>query len=188
MIGLPTETSEDLEEMLALVKKIWKTILAVGRAKGRMSNITMSVNSFVPKAWTPFQFHSIAPPAELKSKIKFLRKAVARQPNTRLAADQPKQAFMQAVIARGDRRVGRALMHVALGRGNWYQSLKKEGVRSEDFVLRTRGQEELFAWEILDQGIDREYLWREYQRGLAGKLTEKCDTQKCRRCGVCNDG
>lgn len=187
MIGLPTETEDDLAELLVLTDKVRKTLLRVGRETGRLGNITLSVNSFVPKAWTPFQFHGFAPLAVLKNSIKFLRKGVAGMANTRLLVDQPGNAFYQAVLARGDRKVGLALDAMLHSRHNWRQTMQHCGITPEDYAMRQRGQEEPFPWEIIDHGIDRQYLWREYQKALEEKSTNACDTTQCRRCGVCHD-
>lgn len=187
MIGLPTETEEDMLELLALTEKVRQTLLAVGKARGRLSNITLSVNSFVPKAWTPFQFHPFAPLAELKNKIKLLKKGVSVMANTRLVVDQPGIAFTQAVLARGDRRVGLALQAIAGGERTWRQALQEQGVSAEEVAMRQRGRDELFCWEVLDHGIERRYLWSEYEKALAGKTTRACEPLKCRRCGVCRD-
>ncbi|MGV1098078.1 radical SAM protein [Thiovibrio sp. JS02] len=186
MIGLPGETEEDMLELLALTEKVRQTLLAVGRARGRVSNLTLSVNSFVPKAWTPFQFHPFAPPAELKSKIKILKKGVAAMANARLFVDQPGIAYTQAVLARGDRRVGLALYAMLFGMRNWRQALREQGLSAEEVAGRQRGREELFCWEVIDHGIDRRYLWAEYEKALAEQLTVACDPAKCRRCGVCH--
>jgi radical SAM superfamily enzyme YgiQ (UPF0313 family) len=186
MIGLPTETEDDLAELLLLTDKVRQTLLGVGRETGRMGNITLSVNSFVPKAWTPFQFHGFAPVTALKKSIKFLRKGVAGMANTRLVVDQPGNAFYQAVLARGDRRVGLALYAMLQSGQNWRQAMRGYGVDPEEYAMRQRGQEELFPWEIIDHGIDRHYLWAEYQKALAEKSTIACDTTQCRRCGVCH--
>ncbi|MCK5403634.1 MAG: radical SAM protein [Desulfobulbaceae bacterium] len=185
MIGLPTETMEDIEEMIALVMKIRTSILNVGRARGRLSNMILSINSFVPKAWTPFQFHPFAEAGELKKKLAFVRKQLARQPNVRIAADSPVRAMFQAMLARGDRRVG-ALLAAKGIRRNWRQVCKTHDLRPEFYARRARNQSELFPWEILDHGIDRNYLWAEYRKGLKGKTTSACDTTRCRSCGVCN--
>ena len=185
MIGLPTETMEDIEEMIALVMKIRTSILNVGRARGRLSNMILSINSFVPKAWTPFQFHPFAEAGELKKKLAFIRKQLARQPNVRIAADSPVRALFQAMLARGDRRVG-ALLAAKGIRRNWRQVCKAHDLRPEFYARRARTQYELFPWEILDHGIDRNYLWAEYRKGLKGKTTSACDTTRCKKCGVCN--
>lgn len=186
MIGLPTETQEDLNELVDLVFKIKEKILAIGRSKGRLSNITLSINSFVPKAWTPFQFHPFAPLKELKNKIKFLRQKLANQPNIKVMIDRPENAFFQATLARGDRRVGEVLLSMVHTEKGWRQVFKQQGICPEDYAMRQRGQDELFPWEIIDHGINRQYLWKEYQKALSGKLTSSCDVLKCKRCGVCN--
>lgn len=186
MIGLPTETEDDLAELLLLTDKVRKTLLGVGRETGRMGNITLSVNSFVPKAWTPFQFHGFAPLTTLKNRIKFLRKGVVGMANTRLVVDQPANAFYQAVLARGDRKVGLALYAMLQGGQNWRQTMQGCGINPEEYAMRQRGQEELFPWEIIDHGINRQYLWAEYQKGLEEKSTIACDTAQCKRCGVCH--
>ncbi|OGR00287.1 MAG: hypothetical protein A2505_09675 [Deltaproteobacteria bacterium RIFOXYD12_FULL_55_16] len=187
MIGLPTETEADLAELLLLTDKVRQTLLGVGRETGRLGNITLSVNSFVPKAWTPFQFHGFAPLTVLKNSIKFLRQGVAGMANTRLMVDQPGNAFYQAVLARGDRRVGLVLYAMLHSGQNWRQAMQGCGINPEDYAMRQRGQEELFPWEIIDHGLDRRYLWQEYRKALAEKSTIACDTSQCRRCGVCND-
>lgn len=186
MIGLPTETEGDLVELLALTDKVRKALLKVGRETGRLGNITLSVNSFVPKAWTPFQFHGFAPLTVLKNSIKFLRRGVAGMANTRLIVDQPGNAFYQAVLARGDRKVGLAMYAMLQGRQNWRQTMRECGIEPEDYAMRPRGREEIFPWEIIDHGIDRQYLWLEYQKALEEKSTAACNTKQCKRCGVCD--
>jgi radical SAM superfamily enzyme YgiQ (UPF0313 family) len=185
MIGLPTEEEEDLEELVALTLAIKARILAVGRRRGRLSTITLSINSFVPKAWTPFQFHPMDSVASLKGKLKFIRKRLAGQANIRFQAESPERSHLQAVLARGDRRVGAALPAILAARKNWRRAFTEAGINSDFHAGRQRGEHELFPWEIIDQGLDRRYLWREYQRGLAAKSTAACDLEHCRRCGVC---
>jgi len=185
MIGLPTETEEDLEEMVRLVLEIKQKILEVGRSRGRLSNLVLSVNSFVPKAWTPFQFHPFEVLDVLRRRLKYLHKKLGNQPNVRIMSDPPEKAFWQAVLARGDRRVGEALRMIAVERGNGLKTLIAAGIEPENFVYRKRSKEELFPWDIIDHGISRQFLWQEYQLALKAKTTPKCETAHCKRCGVC---
>jgi len=187
MIGLPTETDDDLEEMVSLTRKVKAQMLAIGRDKGKMSNLTLSVNSFVPKAWTPFQFHPFAPLKELKNKIQFLRKQLHTEPNIKITVERPELSFFQAVLARGDRRVGEALLPLAHSERKWRQVFREQGVKPEFYAMRQRGKEELFPWEIVDHGINRQYLWAEYQKAISGKSSPVCDVSQCKRCGVCGD-
>ena len=185
MIGLPTETEEDLAELVALTNRIKERIGAVGRVRGRLPLITVSLNSFVPKAWTPFQYCAFAGVTALKAKIKFVRSRFAGQANIRLHVDNPDNAFFQAVLARGDRRAGELLFYLAASGKNWRQLFRQHGVEPEAYT-RQRGRHEILPWEVIDHGIRRDYLWAEYRRALAGRRTDVCKTEICRRCGVCD--
>lgn len=202
MIGLPTETEEDLEEFVGLVGKIGEVMTPIGRKRGRLSELSISVNSFVPKPWTPFQYHPFGVSRELggeetrspesalkrlKEKIKFLRKKLSPFPNLRLKFDNPDQAFFQAVLARGDRRLAQVLLNMADSGISWKQALKQAGLRGEYFATRQYHRTSPLAWKIIDHGIEDDYLWKEYQRSFQEKKTVPCDTRVCRKCGVCID-
>ncbi len=186
MIGLPTETDEDLNELAELTFKIRERIALEGRKRGHLTDITVSLNSFVPKAWTPFQYCAFAGVSELKRKIKFLRKQFAGEANIKMNVDKPDNAYFQAVLARGDRRVGEVLFHLANSDRNWRQLFRQQGVEPDDHI-RQRQKDEVMPWEVIDHGIKPVYLWAEYQRALAEKTTRPCDTKKCSRCGVCHE-
>ena len=190
MIGLPTETEEDLAEMVALVGQIQGVVMAIGRPRARVCRLTLSINCFVPKAWTPFQFAGFTPVNELKAKIKFLRQAFASFHHLQLHFDQPDHAFFQAMLARGDRRVGEALLGLQGGDRNWRQAYRQAGIDPDFYAVRQRDQDELLPWEIVDHGLKRSYLWGEYQQALASRTSSPCainEGEGCRRCGVCHD-
>jgi radical SAM superfamily enzyme YgiQ (UPF0313 family) len=186
LIGLPTEEQGDLEELLALTEKIRLIWREAGRARGALGTVTLSVNPFIPKPFTPLQWAGMEPESSLKKKLRFLHSAVARMPNTELRSESLRSAVLQAFLSRGDRRVGRLLPLLAAG-GNLKQLCKKAGLDLNSFVTRQRDQDEVFPWEVIDQGISRDYLWREYQNALNGKLTPRC-AAGCSRCGVCAGG
>lgn len=127
MIGLPTETEEDLEELVNLIGEIRNVVMAIGRPKGRICRLTVSLNCFVPKAWTPFQFAGFGPVDSLKAKIKFLRKRLASFHHLRLINDQPDSAYFQALLARGDRRVGEVLLALSEQGGTGGRFTKRPG-------------------------------------------------------------
>jgi len=184
MIGLPTEAMDDIKEMVDLIEEVAATVLPAVKRRKKAMKIVVSVSSFVPKAWTPFQYHGFTPVKELEKRLRFLKERVKTIGNVKIHAEQPKQAFLQAVLAKGDRRLGAKLQGMARA-GNWRQYLRKQGVDPDWYALRSRNQEEVFPWEILDHGIQRRYLWKEYQRGLQGQNTPRCRPHKCRSCGVC---
>jgi hypothetical protein len=123
----------------------------------------------------------------LKAKIKYLRGGLGSLPNLRLKFDNVDQALFQAVLARGDRRLGEVLLNMADSGISWKQALKRAGLAADLFATRQYGEHSPLAWSIIDHGIEAGYLWREYQRSFEEKATPPCDTGVCRICGVCND-
>lgn len=187
MIGLPTETDDDLAEMLALIREVRAIMLQPGRSRGRLANLTLSINPLVPKAWTPLQYHPFVAPRELKKKLDFIRRGLSGVANLKIMGEKPENAFLQAVLARGDRRLAPALIDYAGRGGNWQQVFRRHGVEVAQYVLRARGREELFPWEVIDQGVANAYLWEEYCKGLAARTSPACDVDRCRRCGICGE-
>ncbi len=185
MIGLPTETAEDLEAIVETAKGICHHVLSSSRGKTRLATVTLSINSFVPKPFTPFQWTPFAGVAELKEKAKWIRKALSRVPNVRVHFDLPKWAYVQAMLSRGDRRVSFFIDKVALENSSWTQAMRSCSLNPDFWVMRERDRDEIFPWEILDHGIDRNYLRGEYERALEEKQTSECLPSHCGKCGVC---
>lgn len=185
MIGLPTETEEDIEAIVQLVKRIKHEQLVIGRGQKRLGTVTLSVSSFVPKPFTPFQWVPFSDLAVLKRRIKRLKRGLGAVANVRVHADVPRWAYIQALLARGDRRLAPLLTTVAQEDGNWNKSFKMVNVNPEFYISRQREREELFPWDFIDHGVKKEYLWHEYQEALAGHTTDACEPEVCERCGVC---
>lgn len=186
MIGLPTENSGDLQAIIEITKGIRHHVLSATRGRTRLGNITLSVNSFVPKAFTPFQWTPFAGVRELKEKARLIQKALQKLPNVRVHFDLPKWAYVQALLSRGDRRIAPLIEKVALDGVSWIQAMRVAPYNPDFWVLREREKDELFPWEIIDNGVERKYLWEEYQRALREKSSPECTPGKnCKRCGVC---
>ncbi len=183
LIGLPTETQDDIDGMLELVGKIREVWLSEGRKRGRLGNLTLSVNPFIPKPFTPLQWSPMEGEKSLEKKIRQIRSTVARMPNTEVIFESLRSAVLQAFLSRGDRRVAQVLQPLAEGK-NLKAACRTVGLDPAFYVTRQRVRDELLPWSVIDQGIDRDYLWQEYQRALAGKFTPRCSAG-CRRCGVC---
>lgn len=183
LIGLPTETQNDLDELLALTEKIRLIWREAGRRRGALGTVNLSVNPFIPKPFTPLQWAPMAGEKALKKKIQFLRSSIARMPNTELQSESIRSARLQAFLSRGDRQVAKVLPLLESG-ANLKQSCREAGLDPGFYIDRERGENEIFPWDIIDQGVRRDYLWDEYQRGLQGTFTPRC-TSGCRRCGVC---
>lgn len=174
MVGLPTETDEDalaIAEMAILIKETM--------GKGQL---TLSVNPFVPKPFTPFQWHEFTPPKVIEKRVKAIRRRLAGEKNIQMNAGSVRDAMVQAYIARADRRAGEFIMKAAQeGTGRAAREFKP---LMED-ALRARDKDEVLPWDVLDHGIKKSYLWKEYQKGLEGTATEPCEPGVCYRCGVC---
>ena len=202
MVGLPTETEDDLEEMVSLIKQLQKQILPIGKKRGRVSEITLSVNSFVPKPWTPFQYVSFGgfdsetssqsrdegkAVMALKGKIRYLRKGLSGVANLTIKVDRPERVLQQAVYGRGDRRLGPVLLDIGVHGLSFKQAMKKQGLTPWEYAIRPRNNTEQFCWDVIDHGIRKDYLWQEFLRSMEEKPTVSCDPSRCKRCGVCNE-
>ncbi len=185
LIGLPTETQEDVEAIIDLARKVRDIQLVHARPAGRIGRITLSVNSFVPKPFTPFQWEPMESVASLKKKMRFLEKAVAGIGNTNLIHDLPKWEYVQALLSRGDRRLGRLLAAVHAGGGDWKTAARELGMDTDFYTARRRGFDEVLPWDFIDIGVRKEYLKNEHGRSLEGKQTPACRVGSCTACGVC---
>ncbi len=185
MVGLPTETRADVEEIVHLVKRIKHRIVSSSKGKKKLASLTLSVNSFVPKPSTPFQWTPFLPVNELKERIKIIKRGLKGVSNVKVHSDLPKWAYRQAMLARGDRKIALLLQAVHNNRGNWNKALSQVNLNGDFYACRTREKDELFPWDFIDHGVKKSYLWEEYQRALLEKTSPACDVDKCRRCGVC---
>jgi len=183
MVGLPTETLDDVREIARLTKYLQHRVVKESRGKKKFRQLTLSLASFVPKPSTPFQWVPFGDVKELKQRQKLVRQELAGLKEVRVHTDLPKWAYTQALLARGDRRVGDMLL-LAQEHG-WPKALRKSPVNPDFFVYRERPPEELFPWDFLDHGLDKQYLWEEYELALAEKESPPCQPEVCRRCGVC---
>jgi len=164
-----------------------------------VTELTLLVNCFVPKPWTPFQYCAFgglpggtgsggtaAAVMALKGKIRYLRHMLSTRANVRLKFDHPDQALQQAVFSRADRRIAPALLDIGSGRFSFKQALRRHRLDPWQFAVRPRLRDEQMCWDVVDQGIHRGYLWDEYQKAIAGVTTRPCEPASCRRCGVCH--
>ncbi len=183
MVGLPTETLADIEEIPRLVRYLEHCVVKDSFGKRRLGLITLSISSFVPKPFTPFQWTPFLDVAELKKRLKLVTKEFHGVKEVRVHTDLPKWAYVQALLARGDRRVGDILL--AAHQHGWNRAFQESPVNPDFFTLRERHPEELFPWDFIDHGLKKDYLWDEYQRALEEKETPACLPKVCKRCGIC---
>ena len=185
MIGLPGETEADVDGIIKLVKQIKHRFLTSSRARKRIGTITVSLNSFVPKPSTPFQWAAMDEVKTLKRKTKKIKNELKKVANLRINSDIPRWAYLQAMFSRGDRKVADILLSAHANKGNWAQTLKTVPVNPDFYVLRERDLNEKLPWDFIDHGIKKSFLQREYQRAKQELTTPICQVETCRMCGVC---
>ncbi len=183
LIGLPTEEPADIDALLELMARLREVWVTTQKKSGRLGTLTLSVNPFIPKPFTPLQWAGMDEAKNLERKMKQIRSAIARMANCEVIFEPVRGAVLQAFLSRGDRRVGRVLPLLASGK-NLKASCREIGIDPDFYVTRARGEDEIFPWEVLDNGVRREFLLSEYRRGLGGMLSPPC-APGCRRCGIC---
>lgn len=164
IIGLPTETEQDLEELVLLVTRIRERVLAAAKKNKRLGEVQLSVNPFIPKPFTPFQWCGMEPVKSLEAKWKYLQKALGKLSNLKLQMESPREAYQQALLSRGDRRLAELLV-LADSSGNWKQALREAGFDADAEVYRQVALEEALPWDFIDGG-DCDRLKREYKRAF----------------------
>jgi radical SAM family uncharacterized protein len=164
MIGLPTETDEDIQAVPGLAARLLER-LRVPSPKGEpFGRLTLSISSFVPKPWTPFQWAPFDPVNRLEAKLRTIKAGVRRFPNVRVLHENPREAYLQALLARGDRRVGELLERAAQLEGDWRTALREWDGDPDFYTHRERAIDETMPWDHLDVGVRKAGLIREHQR------------------------
>ncbi len=182
MIGLPTESDADIvaiADLTVKIRQLWETI---GKQRGRLGRLHLSVNPFVPKPWTPLQWAPMERRGQLEKKYRLLQKRLRPLPNVELNFESLRHAEIQGLFARGDRRVARLLPLLAEG-SSLKAACRQVGLDPAFYLHRERGEDELFPWDIIEQGVQRGHLRNEYEQALAARTGYVCHPG-CRRCGL----
>ena len=186
MVGLPTETQDDLDEIFVLVERIKNRMLEAGRKFGRAGKIIPSLNGFVPKPNTPLQWDGICDEKELKRRIKYVCKGLARIPNVDVRFMSARIAHELALFSSGDRTVAAIIDRAATLRGDIGRALRETGVDPAFYISRNREYGEFLPWSIIDTGLSFEFLRSEHEKSQASLSSLPCPAvEKCTTCGVC---
>jgi radical SAM superfamily enzyme YgiQ (UPF0313 family) len=186
MIGLPTETDEDLDEIFVLVERIKDRMLEAGKKFGRAGKIIPSINGFVPKPNTPLQWDAILPERELKRRIKYVCKGLSKVPNVEVRFMSAKVAHEQALFSSGDRTVAKVIDLAARHGGDMQRALRETGINPAFHTSRNRGYDEFLPWSIVDSGLSFDFLKTEHEKARESLSSLPCPAvEKCTVCGVC---
>ncbi|NLC79004.1 MAG: TIGR03960 family B12-binding radical SAM protein [Ruminococcaceae bacterium] len=195
MLGLPTETDEDIVGIAELAQRIVNLYYSLPtKPKGKPVSVSVSCACFIPKPFTPFQFCAADIYEEFIRKQRLLRASV-KSKKISVSTHEPTTSFIEAVLARGDRRLSKVIYDVYKDGGifdswdegfsfeRWLDALKKNKLSPEFYANRARTFDEINPWDILDYGISKEFLVKEYKKAIKAKTTPRCD-MKCSSCGI----
>lgn len=195
MIGLPYETDEDVLAIADLARKVQYKYFQITGKRG--CKVTVSASSFVPKPYTAFQWFAQNDLEEIRRKQFLLKDEIKKYKNITLNYHDAKTGTIEAVFARGDRRVGKALL-LAWQKGarfdgwsdcfsyeRWLEVISDAGLDKDFYAARERGENEAFPWEHISPGVSRRFLWNEWRKAYAQQLTHDCRRTSCTGCGVC---
>ena len=184
MIGLPGERLEDIDAIVDLALRL-KAYL---ESKGNKGTLTLSVNPFIPKPFTPFQWLPMMEKSMVERELRQLRRGLKGHKGIEILTESVKGAYVQGVLARGDRRLGPVLQAAQEGGGPGacLRALRAFDLSADFYLYRRRSEKEIFPWDMLDMGIERRYLWAELERAERGASTPPC-FDGCQRCGVCKE-
>jgi radical SAM superfamily enzyme YgiQ (UPF0313 family) len=166
MIGQPTETREDVEAIADLAARMLERLRLPDPGGRPFGRLTLSISSFVPKPWTPFQWAPFDGVESLQEKLEIVKRGVRRFPNVRVLHENPREAALQALLARGDRRVADFLEAAARLDGDWRRALREWEGDPDFFTTRPRRLDERMPWDHFDVGVKRAGLLREWERAL----------------------
>lgn len=168
MVGLPTETDEDMDAIVRLVKGMEHHARRYSKGKKGFRRLTLSINQFIPKPGTPFQWHPLTDTAVVKRRIRRITDALRGEKAVRVIHDIPKWNYIQALLSLGDRTVGRLLLAVHRRGGNWANAFREVNVNPDFYVYRRKETEEILPWDFIDHGAEKTLLISEYRKALSG--------------------
>jgi radical SAM superfamily enzyme YgiQ (UPF0313 family) len=179
MIGLPTETDADIDEIIRL------TLNLKERIEGTMTRIAITVEPFVPKAGTPFQWLAMAPEDALNDRANRIKNTLAKS-GIDVRAESVGWSLVQGVLARGDAKLGGVLARMQRNSlAAWRKALEECNLEADFYLHRELPFDELLPWSIVDSGVTPDYLKKELSKARQSIEAPPCPTEECHKCGVC---
>jgi radical SAM superfamily enzyme YgiQ (UPF0313 family) len=171
MIGLPTETDDDLVAIHDLTVQMRDVMLAHGRPRGHIGRIVGSVNPLIPKPGTAYQWLPMEDPAVTDRKIKRLRSLMAGIDNVYFNIKSERHSYYQALLSLGDRRVAPAIEAAERNGQNWRAAVAETGVDADFFIFRDRSRDQALPWDIIDGGMKKSFFQAEYAKAIREEWT-----------------
>ncbi len=171
MVGLPGETDADIEAIIDLVKKIQDRARQAPKRKKGFRSITLSINQFIPKAATPFQWHPLEDTAIVRKRIRRIEQGLHGEKAVRVNHDLPKWNYIQALLALGDRQVSSLLFAAHKLNGNWAQAFREARIDPDFYVHREKSSDEILPWDFIEHDLPRTFLVRESDKSATFSQT-----------------
>lgn len=183
MTGLPFEEDEDIEAIVHMAKKIKEYMFALN-CKG---TLTLSINPFIAKPFTPFQWLPMEEDKIVEKRLKYIQNALKLIKGIEVLVESIKESYIQGILARGDRKIAKVLCDACQmdGLKSFKRAMKENHLKEDFYLYRTRSENEIFPWDILKMGFQRDYLYQELLNAKKRKQTIRC-FDGCKRCGVCD--
>jgi len=178
MIGLPTETDDDLVAIRDLTIQMREIMMAHAKPRGRVGRIVGSVNPLIPKPGTAYQWMAMEDPAITDRKGKRLRQLLAGIDNVYFNIKSERHSYYQALMSLGDRRVAPAIEAAERNGGNWRAAVAEAGVDADFYIFRDRSNDTMLPWDIIDGGMKQSFFRSELQKSLAEEWTLPPKRQK----------
>lgn len=166
LIGLPTEESSDIDAIIDLTKQIKHAYFNEAKNEKGLNQITLSINPFIPKPFTPFQWSSYEEIKILKQKLKKISSSLKKERKIKVNFDLPKWGYIQTLLSRGDRKVSRIILEAFNNNSNWTKALKETDLNPDFYVYRERDYNEILPWEFIMGKEKKEKLWAEYNKAV----------------------
>lgn len=194
MIGLPTETDDDIQGIIDLAESLRK----LRKGRSRQDSIHVSVTTFIPKPNVPFQWESQITREEAMEKLTRLKAAIMKIPGVGMKWQDPRLSLLEGVFARGDRRLCDVIIsawekgcrldgwteHFRLDL--WHEAMSENGIDPDFFTTRKRSMDEPLPWDHIDSRVSKDFLKKELENSFSGTLTHDCRNGDCTGCGVCD--
>ncbi|HSN94539.1 MAG TPA: B12-binding domain-containing radical SAM protein, partial [Anaerolineaceae bacterium] len=191
MVGLPTETMEDVEAIMELAKKV----LRVGKSiRGNRVRVSLGIGSLIPKPHTPFQWFPVENSTLLQEKLDFLRIA-GYKTGIKVSYNKPDETIFEAWLSRGDRKLSDVILNAwqngakfdawneRFNKQAWLDAFTRLGIDPDFYTYRERLETEILPWDHISAGVKKSHLLKEWKLSLEGKTREDCRNQ-CYRCGI----
>ncbi len=201
MLGLPTESYEDLDAIVELCRKVRDVVRDLpnsANARNPRMQVTAALSPFVPKPFTPFQWEEQISLEEIQARIQYLRQAFQGEKCLKMRWHEPSMSHIEGILSRGDRKLADVVEKVYRAGGifsswvegftlePWINALDDCGLQAQDYI-GARNINDSLAWDHLECGVSKDYLLKERKRALDEKITKDCRYHACQNCGVCDN-